>query len=87
MTIAILIHDRKKHTVPRPFNRASSHGEMAEVIANYEAKQRGMGRDDAKAHASIASEDAVEYLELGNLDTDRPVYTVGHVRFYAFTEE
>ena len=78
MTIAILTNDGSTR-LPRPWNRASSHDELVEMIGHFDRHKARQQRPRS----------AVEFA-LDRIDTDDPVAEVetatGKVAFYAFTE-
>lgn len=72
--------------IPRPACRASSHDEMAELIASFVAGEMGLTRNERAGYVSRAALEPAEYLSLRNIDTDEPVLVTNCSKFYAYTE-
>lgn len=75
MTTITILLQLPGQTIPRPFNRASSVGELQDMIAEYGQRLYG---DDLEAVES-------------NIDSEEPILVYPHkgqgfARFYAFTE-
>lgn len=83
-------------TIPRPVGRASSLGELAETIRyNSVFFERAMAGEKshlrkmnaAKQAATQAYENPTDWVEVVNIDSEKPVHrnALGHT-YYAFTE-
>ncbi len=88
MTFTILKAERGQR-IPRPFARATTKGEMADLIMSYINTKNGTNRSStARQIASQMYEDEPgEYLTLANIDTDESILAFPNgTAFYAFTD-
>lgn len=78
---------------PRPFNRASSKGELAEILIYYRSYEANKHHGHAKAsreaakRAEEANETPEAFISANNIDTDNPVLVIGKTKFYVFSEQ
>lgn len=89
-TITIL-RQTPDQTIPRPFARASSLAEVAEIIAHTVTVDSGSSRKQVEAFVAFARDNVPTFLTPMALDTESPIYFQQQVgdkgtRFYAFTE-
>ncbi len=79
--------------IARPFNRACSVQEMAEMLVHHRAyeanelhgRMRAMREANARAREAIETPEA--FVKATNIDTELPVFEIGPVKFFTFRED
>jgi hypothetical protein len=99
MTTYTILRLEPGQTIPRPFNRASSKAELAELIhhfVTYNQREKKDGPAKARRAAKEASERAATDVASGlftagmtfsAIDTEEPVFVAGKTKFFAFSEQ
>jgi hypothetical protein len=85
MTTYTILRQKPGQAIPRPFNRASSVGEAAEMLACVTMVGTA-NRALRQKLSAIANENPAAILLEKNIGTDSPVFHWGDDRFYMFAE-
>lgn len=78
-----ILRQQPGQVIPRPFNRASSLGEAAELLANL---LQGGTREQRTAMLKVANDTPGAVLVLDHVGTDKPVFRCGEDKFFMFVE-